>query len=67
MAYRLEIKHRNTPPDPFRWEIYDDGKPLWVERSAKFYRSRTEAESDGMEALERLENRKSLGSGEGAK
>jgi hypothetical protein len=63
MAYGLEIKHRNVPPKPYKWEIYEDGKPLWVDQSGEAFSSREKAIEAGTAAVERLENRKSLNRG----
>jgi hypothetical protein len=64
MAYKLEIKHRDVPPKPYKWEIYEDGKPLWVEQSAVTFASRDKAIEAGRAALARLENRKSQNRGQ---
>jgi hypothetical protein len=63
MTYRIEIKHRNVPPKPYKWEIYEDGKSLWVEQSAETFSSRDKAIEAGNAALDRLENRKSQNRG----
>jgi len=47
MKYRLEVKVRGAYPKPFTWEIYKDGKPLWVERSGDSYSSESEAREAG--------------------
>jgi hypothetical protein len=60
MSYRVEVKPRGPYPAPWKWEIYEDGNPLWVERSLDSFFSRSEAEQAGRAALERLEKRRSL-------
>jgi hypothetical protein len=60
MAYHLEVKPRGPYPAPWKWEIYQDGNALWVERSMDSFFSSFEAEQAGRAALERLEIRRSL-------
>ena len=57
MKYRLEVKVRGAYPKPFTWEIYKEGKPLWVERSGDSYSSESEAREAGNAALLRWRNR----------
>jgi hypothetical protein len=61
MAYHVEVKIRGPYAKPWKWEIHEGGKPLWVERSVESFGSRSEAEWAGNSAMERLENRRSLG------
>jgi hypothetical protein len=63
MVYRVEIKHRAKPPRPYKWEIYKDNDPIWVERSMDSYASREDALRDGEVARQRLENHASLNKG----
>jgi len=51
MGFRIEIKHRATPPKPWKWEIYEDAKPLYVKQSAESFASRPEAKRAGEAAL----------------
>jgi hypothetical protein len=50
--YQLEIKHRATPPHPYKWEIYETDAPMmWVEQSSESFRSRKAAIEAGEKAL----------------
>jgi len=53
IAYRLQIKRDDHhPPTPYKWEIYEDDKPLWVERSLELFPSiKGKAIEAGTEAL----------------
>ena len=57
MAYRLEIKKRDLPPKPYKWEIYEDGKPLFVDRSNRSFSSPSKARDAGIAAIERWRDR----------
>ena len=40
IAYRLQIKRDDHhPPIPYKWEIYEGDKPLWVKRSLELFPS----------------------------
>ena len=66
MAYRLEVKRRDPhPPTPYKWEIYEDDEPLWVEQSVESFPSKGKAVEAGTEALLRLKNRKAQNRCEG--
>ena len=58
MKYTLEIKHRDVLPNPFKWEIFEEGNPVSVERSHQSFSSRAEAEEAGAIALKRWERRR---------
>jgi hypothetical protein len=57
---RLEIKHRDTPPTPYKWEIYRGSEPFWLERSMESYRTEREAAEAGRRALDRIRHRELL-------
>ena len=67
MAYRLEVKRRDPhpPTTPYKWEIYEDDEPLWVEQSVESFPSKGKAVEAGTEALLRLKNRKAQNRCEG--
>lgn len=54
LAYRIMIKHRGRPPLAYRWEIYQDRKPLAVKRALLHYATRRAAIAAGERALARL-------------
>jgi hypothetical protein len=51
MGMRIKIRHRNMPPEPWRWEIFDDDQNKLITSSARAYSSRGEAYDEGQEAL----------------
>jgi hypothetical protein len=63
-TYRLEIKAHGVHPKPYKWEIYKDSKPLWVERSADSYSSESQAREAGNAALLRWRNREDQNRGQ---
>jgi hypothetical protein len=52
--YSFVVKHRASPPKPWRWEIYRAGRASAVEQSATFFPTMTAASRAGKEALKRL-------------
>jgi hypothetical protein len=52
--YSVVVKHRASPPNPWRWEIYRAGRVSPVERSYVYFGSRGTANVAGKEALARL-------------
>jgi hypothetical protein len=52
--YSVVVKHRASPPNPWRWEIYRAGRQSPVERSYVYFESRGMANVAGKEALARL-------------
>ena len=58
MKYTLEIKHHDALPNPFKWEIYEEGNRVSIERSQQSYSSRAKAEEAGAIALKRWEIRR---------
>jgi hypothetical protein len=52
--YSVVVKHRASPPTPWRWEIYRAGRQSPVERSYVYFESRGTANVAGKEALARL-------------
>jgi hypothetical protein len=49
--YSVVVKHRASPPNPWRWEIYRAGRTSPVERSTTYFESRGLASSAGQAAL----------------
>ena len=49
--YSVVVKHRASPPNPWRWEIYRAGRTSPVERSLIYFQSRGAASLAGQKAL----------------
>ena len=52
--FRLEIRHRTKPFDPYFWEIFSVSNPKRVKRSSRTYPTRGAAMKAGKKALLRL-------------
>jgi hypothetical protein len=49
--FSVVVKHRGTPPNPWRWEIYRAGRNSAIECSEIFFATVTEASRAGKAAL----------------
>ena len=57
---RVEVKVREKPPNPFKWEIYRGNEPMWIERAMHGYATERDAYDAGQAALTRLLNYEAL-------
>jgi hypothetical protein len=51
MGMRVKLRQRDPPPNPWRWEIFDDTHNKLITSSARAYASRPEAYADGQAVL----------------
>jgi hypothetical protein len=61
MGMLIKIRHRDKPPAPWRWEIFDGAQNKLVTAAARPYASRSEAYADGQEVLARMVKEKPAG------
>jgi hypothetical protein len=59
-ALRVEVKVREKPPNPFKWEIYRGSEPMWIERAMLGYPTEQAANEAGQAALERILSHEAL-------
>ena len=52
-ALRVEVKVREKPPNPFKWEIYRGSEPMWIERAMHGYPTERDAYDAAQAALTR--------------
>jgi hypothetical protein len=52
--FSVVVKHRASPPKPWRWEIYRAGRSSPIDQSEVFFESMTEANRAGRAALQLL-------------
>jgi hypothetical protein len=52
--YSVVVKHRASPPKPWRWEIYRAGRSNPVAQSSVYFETMTLANKAGKEALKQL-------------
>jgi hypothetical protein len=52
--YSVVVKHRGSPPKPWRWEIYRAGKTSPVGQSPAFFHTMAAANKAGKAALKGL-------------
>ena len=52
--YAVVIKRRAEPPLPWKWEIYQAGKRLPIDRSSDFFATMVMAHAAGKKALTQL-------------
>ena len=57
---RVEVKVREKPPNPFKWEIYRGNEPMWIERAMHGYATERDACDAGQAALTRLLHHEAL-------
>ena len=52
--YSVVVKHRERPPNPWRWEIYRAGRSGPIGQSPIFFRTMAAANKAGKAALKQL-------------
>jgi hypothetical protein len=52
---RVEVKHRNSAPNRYSWEIFSEDRILPVEESTDQFRSWEDASRFGKKALQKLQ------------
>ena len=52
--YSVVVKHRGSPPNPWRWEIYRAGKTSPIGQSLVFFHTMAAANKAGKAALKEL-------------
>ena len=52
--YSVVVKHREKPPNAWRWEIYRAGKARPIKRSLVPFRTMVTANREGKKALKQL-------------
>ena len=52
--FSVVVKHRTSPPKPWRWEIYRAGRSSPIECSSVLYETVEAANRAGKEALKQL-------------
>ena len=52
--YSVVVKHRGSPPKPWRWEIYRAGKTSPIGQSPVFFHTMAAANKAGKAALKEL-------------
>jgi hypothetical protein len=57
---RVEVKVREKPPNPFKWEIYRGDEPMWIERAMHGYSTERDAYDAGEAVLARLLSHEAL-------
>ena len=47
----VKVRHRNKPPNPYKWEIYRGNDPIWIKRAMHGYPTEQAAANAGEKAL----------------
>ena len=61
----VKVRHRNRPPNPYKWEIYRDTDPIPIKRAMYGYPTEQAAANAGEKALRRILEGESLKQGQG--
>ena len=51
----VKVRHRNRPPNPYKWEIYRGTDPIPIKRAMYGYPTEQAAANAGEKALRRAE------------